>query len=270
MKKLNNLWPLVLVSALLSLSACAKEQDLLSANATQVSVTEPVAVKEFDRKKSLDSQGAVDAVNSNTVETVLPATQIKPANVQVEEQVEEQKVAEVVSVATTAVTSEKAKSEWVKVEADPAVQSAKPSGTYAVPVAEELELGSAEEFLGLDQHKGKVIYLDFWASWCVPCRDSFPFMNAVQEKYKDDLVVVAVNLDEKKANAEKFLETYPANFRIVYDQLWQAGREYGIYGLPFSFVYNRKGELVGKHGGFKDGDEINLDAALKNLIASGE
>jgi len=171
---------------------------------------------------------------------------------------------------TTATTSvkEEAKSEWVKVESNESLGITKPSGNHAIPVADELD--SAEEFLGLDKYKGKVVYLDFWASWCGPCRETFPFMNKMQEKYPDDLVVVAVNLDEDKANAEKFLEKYPANFEIVYDQLWQAGREYGIYGLPFSFIYNRQGELVGKHGGFKPGDEINLDAALKNLMDLGE
>lgn len=167
---------------------------------------------------------------------------------------------------TKSATGAAQKSEWVKVS--DSETKGKPTGKKTIPVAEEV--GTANELLKLERHKGKVIYLDFWASWCVPCRDSFPFMNKMQEKYKDDLVVIGVNLDEDPENAEIFLEKYPANFEIIYDQFWQAGREYGIYGLPFSFIYNRKGELVGKHGGFKENDNINLDAALKNLIESGE
>lgn len=138
----------------------------------------------------------------------------------------------------------------------------------AVPVLEELS--SVQEMLNLAQYKGKVVYLDFWASWCAPCQETFPWMQKMQEKYPDDLVIVAVNLDESKGNAERFLADKDVNFKIIYDQLWQAGREYEIFGLPYSFVYNREGELVGKHGGFAPGDEINLEAALNNLFATGE
>ena len=134
----------------------------------------------------------------------------------------------------------------------------------------EGEMTPGQAMLDLSQYKGKVVYLDFWASWCVPCRETFPWMQEMQEKYPDDLVIVAVNLDEAKANADKFLAKYPANFRVIYDQLWQLGREYEIFGLPYSFVYNRNGELVGKHGGFAPGDEINLEAALNNLFATGK
>src|SRR5215472_3824919 len=75
---------------------------------------------------------------------------------------------------------------------------------------------ATEPALDLAQYKGKVVYLDFWASWCKPCRQSFPWMNAMEKKYSaDGLVIVAVDLDEQRADADKFLKQRPADFDIV-------------------------------------------------------
>ncbi|MEK6249693.1 MAG: TlpA family protein disulfide reductase, partial [Planctomycetales bacterium] len=76
----------------------------------------------------------------------------------------------------------------------------------------------AADTLNLSEYRGKVVVLDFWASWCVPCRRSFPWMNEMQQKYGDDgLVIVAVNLDNQSSDAQKFLQQYPAEFTISYD-----------------------------------------------------
>jgi len=70
----------------------------------------------------------------------------------------------------------------------------------------------------LNDYKGKLVYLDFWASWCIPCRKSFPFMNEMQSKYKDKgLEIIAINLDTDITLVRKFLKQYPAQFKIAYD-----------------------------------------------------
>jgi len=69
----------------------------------------------------------------------------------------------------------------------------------------------------LDSYAGKVVYVDFWASWCGPCRDSFPFMADMSRQFGDDLAIVAINVDEHKSDALRFLDLFDVPFEIVYD-----------------------------------------------------
>ena len=113
--------------------------------------------------------------------------------------------------------------------------------------------------------EGKVVVVDFWASWCGPCRRSFPWMNAMIEKYSDDgLVIVAVNLDKDRAAADAFLAEIPAQFAIEFDPEAAIATEYGVEAMPSSFVFGRDGELVARHLGFKvkKQDEAVLVKAL--------
>ena len=112
-------------------------------------------------------------------------------------------------------------------------------------------------------HEGKVVVVDFWASWCGPCRRSFPWMNAMIEKYADDgLVIVAVNLDKDRAAADAFLAEIPANFQIEFDPEASIAREYGVEAMPSSFVFGRDGELVARHLGFKIKKQDEYEAVL--------
>ncbi len=77
---------------------------------------------------------------------------------------------------------------------------------------------AADEPLDLTQFRGKVVVIDFWASWCAPCRQSFPWLNEMQAKYRDrGLVIIGVNVDRERAEADRFLQQTPADFQIVYD-----------------------------------------------------
>lgn len=107
----------------------------------------------------------------------------------------------------------------------------------------------------MQQHQGKVVYLDFWASWCTPCRKSFPWMNEMQAKYQaQDLVVLSVNLDANKTLAEKFLLETPAQFDIFYDPKGKIAKKFKLKGMPSSYLFNRNGKLVSAHTGF-NGDK---------------
>lgn len=101
--------------------------------------------------------------------------------------------------------------------------------------------------------QGKVIYLDFWASWCKPCKKSFPFMNEITEKYDaDKFQVVAINMDEFRKDAEKFLQEVPANFTIYQDNTKELAKNLDLPGLPVAFIVNANGEVVARHIGFND------------------
>jgi cytochrome c biogenesis protein CcmG/thiol:disulfide interchange protein DsbE len=124
-------------------------------------------------------------------------------------------------------------------------------------------VGNAADALDLSDYQGKVVVLDFWASWCVPCRRSFPWMNEMQEKYADDgFVVIAVNLDDQATNAEAFLQKYPARFSIQYDPERQLARQYGVEAMPSSFVIGRDGSIAERHLGFKVAKTDEYEAAI--------
>jgi cytochrome c biogenesis protein CcmG, thiol:disulfide interchange protein DsbE len=106
--------------------------------------------------------------------------------------------------------------------------------------------------LDLGAHAGKVVIVDFWASWCAPCRQSIPWLNEMQAKYAArGLVVIGVNVDVERPLADKFLEQTPARFQIVYDAQGKLPQEYAVQGMPASFIFDRTGHLVEKHLGFR-------------------
>lgn len=121
--------------------------------------------------------------------------------------------------------------------------------------------------LDLEKYAGKVVILDFWASWCVPCRRSFPWMNEMQEKYAEEgLIIIAVNLDHEVENAAAFLAEYPANFEIVYDPDAALAKEYKIQVMPSSFVIGRDGASIDRHSGFKVKKQDEYEAVIRAAL----
>ena len=121
----------------------------------------------------------------------------------------------------------------------------------------------AAETLDLADYRGSVVVLDFWASWCVPCRRSFPWLNEMHARYeKDGLVIIGVNLDQEREEAAEFLEKYPARFRIHYDSGNTLAEEFGVRGMPSSYVIGRDGNVVAEHLGFKVKKQDEYEAAI--------
>lgn len=115
----------------------------------------------------------------------------------------------------------------------------------------------------LAAHMGKVVVVDFWASWCVPCRRSFPWLNAMHDKYGDDgLVIIGVNLDEAREEAEAFLAEYPPKFEIWYDDSRALAREFDVMAMPMSYVIGRDGQRVARHFGFKVKKQDEYEAVI--------
>jgi cytochrome c biogenesis protein CcmG/thiol:disulfide interchange protein DsbE len=122
--------------------------------------------------------------------------------------------------------------------------------------------------LDLAAYKGKVVYLDFWASWCKPCRQSFPWMDSAQRTYLDKgLVVVGINVDQERDLADRFLQQMNPHFRIVFDAQGALAEAFKVSGMPASFIIDRHGEVRFKHLGFRPERQAQLDAELNTLLA---
>jgi cytochrome c biogenesis protein CcmG/thiol:disulfide interchange protein DsbE len=105
--------------------------------------------------------------------------------------------------------------------------------------------------VSLDSLHAKVVLVDFWASWCDPCRKSFPWMSDLLERYgSKGLAIVAVNLDKKREAAEAFLQQHPAAFIIAFDPSGKTAQDFKVSAMPSSFVVGRDGTILYTHPGF--------------------
>jgi thiol-disulfide isomerase/thioredoxin len=120
---------------------------------------------------------------------------------------------------------------------------------------------------GLQELKGKVVYVDFWASWCPPCVKSFPFLNQLDQELKDKgLHVIGVNLDEKVTDAQEFLAKHPAGFSIVADPSKQCAKDLEVMAMPTSYLIDRKGNIRHIHQGFRPDESEKLRALITQLV----
>lgn len=147
------------------------------------------------------------------------------------------------------------------------------SSTTALAVAPgepapELNLPTTgDSVVRIDDYRGEVIYLDFWASWCAPCRKSFPWMNAMQSRYRHQgLRVVAVNLDNEPSARDAFLDRYPAQFTVLVDGEGESARRFVVKGMPSAYLIDRRGVVRKVHRGFRDAHADELEAAIVELL----
>ncbi|HEX9626194.1 MAG TPA: TlpA disulfide reductase family protein [Acidiferrobacterales bacterium] len=133
--------------------------------------------------------------------------------------------------------------------------------------APELALTTRQGVLPLASLRGKVVYLDYWASWCGPCRSSFPWMNEMQSRYGDrGLVIVAVSVDKEPAAVDSFLRQYPARFTIAYDPAGAAAGAMQVKGMPSSYLIDREGNVHAVHVGFREQDKAELETRIRTLL----
>ena len=124
--------------------------------------------------------------------------------------------------------------------------------------------------LDLAGRPGKVVYIDFWASWCGPCAESFPFLDQLHKELKSrGFEVLGVNLDKNAADAQAFLRKRPVGFTLASDPGGRCPRVYGVQAMPSSYLVNRQGQIRQVHRGFKAGDKQAIrDQVLLLLGAS--
>lgn len=115
--------------------------------------------------------------------------------------------------------------------------------------------------------KGKVVYLDFWASWCVPCKASFPVLNGWQKEFAGkNFTVLAVSVDENAADMGKFLKKNAVDFPVVRDASQKLVAAANASTMPTSFLIDRKGVVRLVHSGFRAGDADALHRTITQLV----
>lgn len=121
--------------------------------------------------------------------------------------------------------------------------------------------------LSLAQYKGQVVMLNFWASWCVPCRQEMPLLDSIQKKYgKLGFTLIGVNVEPDSKAANAVLEKIPVSFPIVYDTESKVSKAYNVGGMPSSIFIDRKGQVRVLHKGYKPGDENAYMDQIRTLI----
>jgi thiol-disulfide isomerase/thioredoxin len=139
------------------------------------------------------------------------------------------------------------------------------TASAAPPVEWRLVDGSV---IRLADSKGRVVLVDFWASWCPPCKDSFPALDAIQREYRDKGVnVIAVNVDERHKDAEAFLAAHPHQMLVVFDPHGESPRAFRVRGMPSSFVIDRQEQIRYMHQGYSQGIDAAYRQELNTLLA---
>lgn len=119
----------------------------------------------------------------------------------------------------------------------------------------------------LSEHRGEVILLNFWASWCGPCRQEMPQLDALQQRYnKLGFSVVGVNVDKDSALANKLLKDIPVSFPVLLDDTGTVSANYNVQSMPTTVLIDRDGNMRYLHKGYKPGYENDYEKQIKELI----
>ena len=121
--------------------------------------------------------------------------------------------------------------------------------------------------LRLEDYRGKVVYLDFWASWCKPCRQSFPWMNSLLARYPTDrFTVITVNLDADTDAMHRFLAQIPADFDVFHDPSGDIAESFALEGMPTALLIDPNGKVVKRHIGFYEKKVDDYEREIEALL----
>jgi thiol-disulfide isomerase/thioredoxin len=144
-----------------------------------------------------------------------------------------------------------------------------PAGAVAVgDPAPALALATADgRTVEIGSLRGKAVWVDFWASWCGPCKRSFPWMNEMHAKYGGrGLEIVAVNVDKRREDAEKFLAVAPARFTVVYDPAGTAPAAWQVKAMPTSYLVDANGRVAFVESGFHDDRKAGIEDRIRSAL----
>ena len=125
----------------------------------------------------------------------------------------------------------------------------------------------AGQDVSLAQYKGQVVMLNFWASWCGPCRQEMPLLESIYRKYnKMGFTMIGVNVEPDSNAANNWLKATPVSFPILYDRDSKVSKLYDVSGMPSTVIIDRTGKLRVLHRGYKPGDENEYLDSIRSLI----
>ena len=142
------------------------------------------------------------------------------------------------------------------------------AGSSAAAPAPTFTLASrAGQDVSLAQYKGQVVMLNFWASWCGPCRQEMPLLESIYKKYnKMGFTLLGVNVEPDSNAANEWLKATPVSFPILYDRDSKVSKLYDVAGMPSTVIIDRSGKLRVLHRGYKAGDENEYLDSIRTLI----
>jgi peroxiredoxin len=144
------------------------------------------------------------------------------------------------------------------------------------PVAADDAAGPAPDFtlparsgstVSLGMLRGQVVMINFWASWCGPCRQEFPILDQIHRKYRPlGFTMLGVNVEPDTAEAERFLAQTPVGFPILFDRTNVVTKQYGVSGMPTTILVDRKGRVRWLHRAYRPGDESEYVSQVRAML----
>lgn len=135
------------------------------------------------------------------------------------------------------------------------------------PAANFTLKSTSGENIRLSEYRGQVVLINFWASWCGPCRQEFPHLDAIHQKYADlGFTVFGVNVEQDREMADKVLRDIPVSFPILFDHQNQVSELYDVDAMPMTVLVDRSGEIRYMHRGYKPGYEAEYEQQVRALI----
>jgi len=129
-------------------------------------------------------------------------------------------------------------------------------------------MADAGKTLDLSAYKGKVVLIDFWATWCPPCKKSMPFLNGLRnERMKEGFEIIAINVDEDSEEAKRFLTSNLVDYPMAFDPKGDCPAKYGVMAMPSSYLIDKTGKIRKIHLGFRDEDQAMLRDHVSALLA---
>jgi cytochrome c biogenesis protein CcmG, thiol:disulfide interchange protein DsbE len=148
----------------------------------------------------------------------------------------------------------------------PAVARTYPSAGAPV-VAPPIDLPTHDGRIKPADLAGKVVYVDFWASWCGPCQVSFPWLKSMHERYAaKGLVIVAINVDKDRSDANRFVARFDPPFAVGYDPAGKTADAFHVEGMPSSFLIDQTGHIIFSHQGFALKDGAKIEDQIKKAL----